>query len=77
MARNSLRFIQIENQKIFPKNEQLALEIQKRNAKQTKHVARIDEISGARFFSFCRYKAVFHETFIDTNEIRERVSEIS
>jgi len=39
-------------EKIFSKNEQLALEMQKSSTKQTyKHVARIGEISGVRFFS--------------------------
>ena len=36
---------------IFSKNEQLTLEMQKSSTKQTKHVARIGEISGVRFFS--------------------------
>jgi len=38
-------------EKIFSKNEQLALEMQKGSTKKTKHVARIGEISGVRFFS--------------------------
>ena len=47
--RNDLLELKIEN--IFSENEQLALEMLNGNMKQTKHVAKIGEISGARFFS--------------------------